>query len=215
MTGKEKEIRDLELLLEKYRVTRPVPEEAREYALASKPRVFRRVMKSLGRLSLVSAMISALYFAMKKFGMSLTAFKMFVISAALVSLPFGTYYGIKTTIGPRGVDLRITPDSVVLAGDRNREKIEIKVLLSDGKEIDGVGNATVDVRPPDLAKVLRAEGGGYAIVFTREGKGTLSVRWKDIVKEVPLSRAAKAGAASPLELLQARYRHVEDRKSVV
>lgn len=77
------EIQILEQLLEKYRLTEPVPEEVRAYFLKRKKAFFVKVCKSLGIYNIFFGSVITVFFIMKKLGIAVTVIQSAVIVTVL------------------------------------------------------------------------------------------------------------------------------------
>jgi len=86
----KQEIQMLEQLLEKYRLTEPVPEEVRAYFLKRKKKFFVKVCKSLGIYNIFFGSVITVFFIMKKLGLAVTVIQSAIIVTMLTVISFAS-----------------------------------------------------------------------------------------------------------------------------
>ncbi|MCP4132316.1 MAG: hypothetical protein GY754_15195 [bacterium] len=89
----------LKQLLEKYRVTRPLPEGIQDHLIATRRQSLVKILKKLGRYNPVFGAIIFIFFLFKKFGISFSVVQSALILAAVsavaaVSISTGVYMGV-------------------------------------------------------------------------------------------------------------------------
>ena len=69
-------------LLKKYKLNHPVPGQVQEKMISRKSKIYTNILRSMGKVSILSSLIISIYFSLKKLGITLTLTKlMFVIVA--------------------------------------------------------------------------------------------------------------------------------------
>ncbi len=99
-----------EKLLDRYGISAPLPEKKREETLARKRGLYRKVMKRSGAFTLLTAVISYLFFSLRRKGIGISYIQSAVIAAAAavllaLSLAGGIYTFIKPAKSP-GIEER-------------------------------------------------------------------------------------------------------------
>jgi hypothetical protein len=132
MKTRDNDTRRMEELLGKYRFTRPVPPGVRGEIMASKKRVFVRVMKSVGAFGVLHGAFLSLYFALKKGGAWALIAKIAAGCVAAAALSFGGYYAVSAV-----VDRLAAGRSAVNAQPERGAGWEDEIILFDGRIIRG------------------------------------------------------------------------------
>lgn len=205
------EIQNFKLALDKYKLTNPIPEEIQQFSIASKKRVFVRIMKTLGKYTLLSGLTLSLYFFIKKIGLSTLASKLLVFVTISASVTTATYYSVKyikkhtETVKP--VEIVIAPSAIKHKSRKNWTTFSIKGTLSDKTTKDISNDVTFIVSPADLA-VVTQKNNKLKLAFKKQGKGTLTAKWNDIQKNVAIEYTRPRAINSYSGLRQA-HGHLE------
>jgi len=91
MKERDKNIESLEAVLAKYRLADPVPEGIQKRMMDSKRDIFIRVLKRVGKYTVIIALLQWLYFLLKKFGVGVFASKTVVSVITAAALGGGSY----------------------------------------------------------------------------------------------------------------------------
>lgn len=86
----------LEQLLDRYKFTRPVPEDVREEILSSKKKNLVRVLKTVGAFSVAYGALLSVYFAIKKLGVAIPVAKFIISGITVAAVCYGGYYTVTT-----------------------------------------------------------------------------------------------------------------------
>ncbi len=85
----------IESLLSSYGLRTPVPAEYRRYILARKTHLYRRILKSAGRLTILTAVGASIYFLLKRIIAGITLTKIVLSVLITVSVSSGGYLAIR------------------------------------------------------------------------------------------------------------------------
>ncbi len=153
----------LERLLDKYKFTRPVPEDIQEEILASKKKNLVRVLKTVGAFSALQGAFLSVYFWFKKLGIGIPIVKYIITAITLAAVTYGGYYAL-TAGGVMDRPREGKPGREETIGEKVGWIDEI--TLYNGRIIEGriisrgvlyrvkTGKATVDI-PRAMIKVIK------------------------------------------------------------
>lgn len=207
MSSYDKDINQVEKLMDKYKFKEPVPQEVRTHVIKSRKRIFKRILKTLGLLTIGYSIFMSVYFFLKKLGMT----KLIASLVVATSVSTGTYVTIKyiqNKNAVKPVELHITPKEIKLVETNIVKNIKIITLLSNNKKRDIAQKAKTFIEPKELA-VIQKKDNGFDIVFKKKGKGYLHVEWQKLKASVSLSYQPKDKPLNPLQKLYKKYKHTE------
>ena len=213
MSSYKKEINQVEKLMQKYKFKEPIPEEVRHHIIHSRKRILKRVLKTLGVLTLTYSLFLSIYFILKKFGIAKVLLSLFVAT----SVTTGTYVTIKyvaTKNKIQPIALHITPKKIQLTEKNIIKDLKIITVLSNNKKNNISLKATTQITPATLAKItVNKKIKSLHITFKKPGKGKLIVQWKKLKSFINISYNPKIkhkeSPLTPLQKLYKKYKHSE------
>ncbi len=117
----------IEGLLSGYGLRTPVPAEFRRHILARKTRLYRRILKSAGRLTILTAIGASIYFLLKRIIAGITLTKIVLSILITVSVSFGGYITI------RYVYLRYISNTALSVVPRSEiDEKELRAIIKPG-----------------------------------------------------------------------------------
>ncbi|OHD63156.1 MAG: hypothetical protein A2176_11455 [Spirochaetes bacterium RBG_13_51_14] len=82
----------VEKIIDRYKLSRPVPPNIQDSILSSKKRILVRVLKTVGVFTAVHGVFLSIYFAVKKTGIGIPLIRYIISGIAVISLTYGAYY---------------------------------------------------------------------------------------------------------------------------
>ena len=205
----KKDIEKAEKLMGHFKFKEPIPPEVRKEVISSRKRLFKRIAKTLGILTIGYSIYLSIYFFFKKLGLT----KFFISLFVATTVTTGTiitvkYVQNKNSIKP--ISLEVSPKVLVAKKSNVINDIKIITIRSDKTKNDITLFATFTVTPKDLARVLKNEKQGSAmIVFNKEGKGELNIAYKKLRTTIAIVHSPNIKNLTPLQKLHKQYKHVE------
>lgn len=219
----------IERLLAEYGLRTPVPADYRSYILARKPRLYRRILKSAGRLTLFGAVGASIYFLFKRIIAGITITKIVLTILTMVSFSLGGYLAVRYIYPPHiagddapaihrsGSDERHLR-AIIKTGDKAAFEYQIAIRPLSGRSDDTavrlrateyILHEMASLRGKGFARIsLGGDGSRYVLVGSVESAGgTMALLVK--VVEVETSEivfAAQEKLKSPEELADACVR---------
>lgn len=220
----------MERLLSDYGLRTPVPAEYRSYILARKPRLYRRILKSAGRLTVIGAVGATIYFLFKRIIAGITITKIVLSILTMVSFSLGGYLAVRYIYPPRitggdapavhssGSDERDLRAIIKTGGDKTAFEYQIAIRPLSGRSAEPavrlrateyILREMASLRGKGFARISRGgDGSRYVLVGSIESAGdTMALLVK--VVEVETSEivfAAQERLNSPEELADACVR---------
>lgn len=136
MTKPDKDTRNLEELLDKYKFARPVPEDARKEILASKKKNLVRVLKSVGAFSALYGVLLSVYFVLKKLGVSIPFAKLIISGLTAAAVTYGGYYAVTALKSGHVPEASLVKKEEPLQPEENQQWVD-RITLYNGRVIEG------------------------------------------------------------------------------
>jgi len=142
----------LEKLLERYRLTRPVPPEVQDSILSSKKENLVRILKTAGAFTAAYGAFLSFYFAVKKMGAGIPLMKFIISGISVAAVAYGGYHLM--TAGP-GANHTNPPAVKALSLEEIRAQYKWvdEITLYNGKVVRGA-----IVSRGEAYRVLTTEG---------------------------------------------------------
>ena len=208
----EKDILKVENLVDKFKFKESIPQEVRAQAISSRKRIFKRIAKTLGILTIGYSIYLSLYFFFKKLGLTKLIVSLFVAT----SVTTGTVVTIKYIQQQnlvKGVSLQVQPEKLIATESNKIEGIKIITQMSDNSKKDITLQAAYAITPKDLATITKDEKqNSVTLTFAKAGKGVLVISHKDLKTTIEIMHEPKATynqKLSPLAKLHKQYKHLE------
>jgi hypothetical protein len=165
MTRKPIVKKHLKGLLAEYRLDRPVPRVVRNHFSGRMSPIFKGVLKKTGAHGIVIGIFASLYFFFRRLGITLTAAKIAVTVASLLSLLAGgyfLYYYLSSSDEARKPDMPMVERSVT--SEPKRAGAPSFTIAIDRFTSTTIDDATLDGTARSLSQALDAIRGPH---FTR------------------------------------------------
>lgn len=207
------DIKSIELLMNEYKFKQPIPLAFQEEILREKNQRYKKILKTLGLLSLAKLFALNIYFIIKKFTALSIVNKITIVALFTISTAAGAYFSlnlINKIITPHVVDFSIVPENVNLIGETKIEDIHVEAVLADKNKKDISADVKAEVTPSDLARIESNTGDqSLKIIFNRIGEGTAQFTLGNIIKSIHISYSDKIEKKTGLRLLYDKFKHTE------
>ncbi len=183
------QIEKFEQALDKFKFAQPVSIDLQKQILKSKPRVFQRILKSLGKYTLITGIVVGLYFALKKFGATALVSKMIITATVASSVTVGTYYTVRIiqqSLKPKIIGISISKKELLFKKKGQVLDFTISGIVDKNNKTTISNKAVIAISPKGIAKVEKLKNDIVFIKLLKEKSGKINITYKKISKFIEI-----------------------------
>ena len=166
----------------KYKFAHHISVDVQKQALKSKKTVYKRVLKTLGKLTIITTISTAIYFLIKKMGIKMFLTKLtaslVVTSSAAVGVAYSVKY-INETMSIKPASIILSSSRLVLDSPKDNKILKIQIKYTDDS-IKKLRELPIFKFEKKIAKIERNNEGHYTITGISDGKTSLTISWKKL-----------------------------------